>query len=98
MISLSSVLEYMSLATLLLNADSPEGYFQVHFVQKTASRHSNCFTFRHGLTQEEILCWRLRDDPDDMMKYRDIVATSPGGQYRVLDQNPIHLGFFFEHN
>ena len=78
----------------VLNADSHEGFFQVYFVEKTASRYSNRFAFRHGLTQEEILCWRLLDDPDTMMKYRDTVASSPGGQYRVLDQNPIHLGFF----
>ena len=58
------------------------------------SRYTTNYSFRHGLTQEDILCWHTPDDLDDMMSYRDLVATSPEGQFRVLDQNPIHLGFF----
>lgn len=72
----------------------PEGYFRTEFIEKVQSRYSSTYSFRDGLTQEEILCWRLLDDIDEMMKYRDIVAKSPEGQCRIFDQNPIHLGFY----
>ena len=76
------------------NVASPEGYFDVRFVQRTASRYSSNFIFRHGLTQEDILCYHLPDDLDAMMHYRDTVAETLAGQFRVFDQNPIHLGLF----
>ena len=78
----------------LLCSESPEGYFHVEFVERVPSRQCDSYSFRSGLMQEDILCWRLLDDPDDMMKYRDTIASSPEGQYHVFDQNPIHLGFF----
>ena len=54
---------------VILNTEFPEGYFQVEFVQKISSRYSGKFSFRYGLTQEEILCWCLLDDPDTMLHY-----------------------------
>lgn len=75
-------------------SDEPEGYFEVSFIGKTASRYSENFIFKSGMTQEDILCYGLTDDVDGMMNYRDMVAESPAGQFRVFDQNPIHLGFF----
>ena len=63
-------------------------------MEMIASRYSSNFSFRDGLSQEDILCWRLIDDVDEMMKYRDLVATCPEGQYHVLDQNTIQFEFF----
>ena len=63
----------------------PDGYFKVVFVGKTMSRYTTNLSFRHNLTQEDILCWHMPDDLDTMMNYRDLVATSPEGQFRVLD-------------
>ena len=46
------------------------------------------------MTQEDVLCYELHDDFDQMMEYRECVAQSPSGQFRVLDHNPLDLGFY----
>lgn len=43
-----------------------------------------------------FLCYRLTDNLDEMMHYRDIVAKNPAAQFRMFDHNPIHLGFFLD--
>ena len=52
------------------------------------------YSFATGLTQEEIISYRLEDDCDRMYQARDLLAATPEVQYHVFAENPLHLGFF----
>ena len=62
----------------------------MEFLNHTLSRCSGKFSFRCGLTQEDVLCYHM--DPEEMMQYQDRAAKCMA-QYRVYDQNPLNLGF-----
>ena len=63
-------------------------------MSKCASRHSDKFIFRFGLTQEDSLCYHMPDDVESIMAYTEAVDESSAGQFHILDQNPLHHGFF----
>ena len=50
--------------------------------------------FKTGMSQEDILCNKLKDDYGEMMDYWESVAQSSSTSFRILDKNPLHLGFF----
>ena len=51
-------------------------------------------SFRCGLSQEDILCYRLPDDPETMFTTRDSVAEAPQAQFRIFPENPLGMGFY----
>ena len=63
-------------------AEPPVGYFWVRFMQKTASRYRNEFSFRGGLFQEEIVI-RCIQDPDRMNEAQGLLEDQPN--YRVFE-------------
>ena len=75
----------------------PVGYFVVAFVDRSQSKYgSKKWSFRTALSQEDILCYHLGDNHDRMHEVQELVATTPGVQYRVFAENPLHLGHFLE--
>ena len=74
--------------------EPPEGYFRVDFMERRSSEYSSKFTFRSGLLQENIVCYKLYDDPDRMHEAQELVVTSPASHYPVFSENPLHLGFY----
>ena len=74
--------------------DPPAGYFRVDFIEKVLSKYSGKYSFRCGLSQEDILCYRLPDDPETMFATRDSVAEAPQAQFRIFPENPLGMGFY----
>ena len=74
--------------------DPPPGFFRVEFIEKKKSRYAQKYSFRCGLTQEELLCYHWEDDKDRMFEVRDDVASTPLLQFRVFPENPLKFGFY----
>ena len=62
-------------------------------MKRTQSEYSRKYSFKSGQSQEDILAWELTEDIDKMYRVRDLVASSPGLNFRIFDKNPLHLGY-----
>lgn len=69
------------------------GYFDVCFMGKKKSFYRNSYSFRSGLTQEDILAYQW-DDEERMFEVRELIATSPENQFYLFLENPLE----FEYN
>lgn len=74
--------------------EPPEGYFRIEFMERRACQYSSKFNFRIGLPQEDIVCFKLYDDPDRMHEAQEALISSPTSHYPIFPENPLHLGFF----
>ena len=64
------------------NTDPPVGFFEVQFVGVKKSAYRNEFSFRSGMSQEQILAYDW-EDRDRMYEVRDNIATSPDIQFQL---------------
>ena len=76
----SSILQYYCVSV----TDPPDGYFIVTFGERKKSRYMEKYLFATGLTQEEIISFRLEDDCDGMHQARDLLAATPEVHYHVF--------------
>ena len=58
------------------SAEPIPGYFEVFFVVSRRSLYREAYSFRSGMSQEQVLAYDY-DDIERMMNVRDVVETSP---------------------
>ena len=84
---------YYSSVLFSLIIEPPLGYFDVYFIGKKKSVYRNSYSFRSGLTQEDILAYHW-DDEDRMFEVRDLIATTPENQFYLYLENPLEYGYY----
>ena len=62
------------------------GYFDVQFIGKKKSVYMNSYSFRSGLTQEDILAYHWDDE--------DLIATDPENQFHLFLENPLEYEYY----
>ena len=63
-------------------------------MEQRSCQYSSKFFFRLGLLQEDIVCYKLYDDPGRMHEAQAAVVASPSSHYHIFPENPLNLGFF----
>ena len=66
-----------------LSLDPPIGYFDVYFMRTKLSLHRNEYSFRSGLTQEDILAYQWAEDEDRIMEVRDHTTNTLEIQFNL---------------
>ena len=74
-------------------AQQPEGYFNIFFIEKVFSAYDDTKVSFSTTTQDRILSGRV-DDHDKM--YEIGCSLSKCDCYRLFSDNPLHMGFFLD--
>ena len=62
-------------------------------LEKKKSVYRNSYSFRSGLTQEDIIAYQW-DDEYRMFEVRDLIASTPENQFHLFLENPLEYGYY----
>ena len=72
------------------------GYFRIGFIQRKYYEPAGKYTFRSGLTQEDVVCSHANDDVARMYEAQESIVAYPEAEFRLFPENPLHMGYFLD--
>ena len=72
------------------------GYFRIGFIQRKYYEPAGKYTFRSGLTQEDIVCSHANDNVARMYEAQESIVAYPEAEFRLFPENPLHMGYFLD--
>ena len=72
------------------------GYFRIGFIQRKYYKPAGKYTFRSGLTQEDIVCSHANDNVARIYEVQESIVAYPEAEFRLFPENPLHMGYFLD--
>ena len=70
------------------------GYFRIGFIQRKYYKPAGKYTFRSGLTQEDIVCSHANDNVARMYEAQESIVAYPEAEFRLFSRESSSHGIF----